>query len=561
MIIETIDQLRKLTQSDVQGNWVSTSEEISFDEINLDLWKPVELNDKGYIIWTAGSQVKWLGQKFIIPHHLNDYPLSGLSLRLALVWWAKDAQIFVNNVLVQQGDLFDSSARILLKSSVEPGEEILVILRLVSPGHDLGALMKSKLIYEKNANLNIENNANNLGIDPGFVADELTIIYNYFTAFEPKKIEDFNQIINQINWDLASNTKQFNQNLIRLRKTLKPLSNKIKQGFFNLLGHAHLDMAWLWTVDETWEIGQRTFSSVINLQKDFPELIFGHTSPVLYAWIEKHNSELFNNIKKAYKTGKWEILGGMWVEPEVNLVSGESLVRQLLYGQKYFQEKFGNITEVAWLPDSFGFCWQLPQILQQSGIKYFVTGKLHWNATFKFAHGFFRWESPDGTQLLTFISPPNVEGVMDTNPIIMTNYAIEWQQQTGLKDAFWLPGVGDHGGGPSRDMLEVQNRWQKSPFFPQSKFSKAIDYLNNIADKIQNIPTWKDELYLDLHRGCYTTHGDQKWFNRRSEDLLYKAELWSSIATIILEKKDSLKNKKLLEKAWKKVLFNQFHDI
>lgn len=226
----------------------------------------------------------------------------------------------------------------------------------------------------------------------------------------------------------------------------------------------------------------------------------------------------------------------MWVEPDVNLVSGESLVRQLLYGQRYFNNKFGEISQVAWLPDSFGFCWQLPQILQQSGIKYFVTGKLHWNATVKFSHGFFKWESPDGTQLLTLVSPPNVAGVMDTNPIIMTNYAIDWAQQTGLKEAFWLPGVGDHGGGPTRDMLAVQKQWQKSPFFPQSQFSKAIDYLNKISHVTEEIPIWKDELYLDFHRGCYTTHADQKWFNRRSEDLLYKAELWSSITTIVLEK-------------------------
>ncbi|ACK66455.1 glycosyl hydrolase 38 domain protein [Rippkaea orientalis PCC 8801] len=561
MILETIDQLRQLTQTDVQIGWVHTGDEIDFNSINLDAWEKGELNEKGYIIWPAGKQVKWLGQKFIIPDHLKGYPLAGLTLRLALTWWAEDAKIFVNNQLVQEGDLFDSSSRILLTSSVQPGEEILVLLRLVSPGHDIGGLMKSRLIYERESNLTVDDDFNTLVIDPGFVADELTILYNYLSAFEPEKLQILNQVINQINWKLVSDASKFDRCLLDLREKILPLANYIKQSSLNLLGHAHLDMAWLWPVNETWDAAQRTFTSVINLQKDFPILIFGHTSPVLYEWIENYRPDLFDKIIQAFKAGKWELLGGMWVEPDVNLVSGESLVRQLLYGQRYFNNKFGEISQVAWLPDSFGFCWQLPQILQQSGIKYFVTGKLHWNATVKFSHGFFKWESPDGTQLLTLVSPPNVAGVMDTNPIIMTNYAIDWAQQTGLKEAFWLPGVGDHGGGPTRDMLAVQKQWQKSPFFPQSQFSKAIDYLNKISHVTEEIPIWKDELYLDFHRGCYTTHADQKWFNRRSEDLLYKAELWSSITTIVLEKTNNCASKKLLEEAWKKVLFNQFHDI
>ena len=293
---------------------------------------------------------------------------------------------------------------------------------------------------------------------------------------------------------------------------------------------------------------------------------------------------------------KWELLGGMWIEPETNLVSGESLIRQLLYGQQYYQEKFGEISQVAWLPDSFGFTWQLPQIFQQCGIEYFVTGKLHWNDTTQFPHGCFWWESPDGTQLLTLMAPPNVTGVMDTNPITMTNYAIDWEIQTGLPEILWLPGVGDHGGGPTRDMLEVAQKWHDSPFFPEIKFSKSIDYLNKISgcsnDHQNNslspnslvpqtpIPVWQDELYLELHRGCYTVHGEQKRYNRRCERLLYQGELWSTLATLlcgdrfviqplfpslstIIEKEGLCQAdpQQLIEIAWKKVLFNQFHDI
>ena len=290
----------------------------------------------------------------------------------------------------------------------------------------------------------------------------------------------------------------------------------------------------------------------------------------------------------------------MWIEPETNLISGESLIRQLLYGQQYYQEKFGDITKVAWLPDSFGFTWQLPQIFQQCGIEYFVTGKLHWNDMTEFPHGCFWWESPDGTRLLTLMSPPNVTGVMDTNPITMTDYALDWETQTGLQDIFWLPGVGDHGGGPTRDMLEVAAKWHNSPFFPEIKFTKAIDYLNTISQSppppVSQFPIWQDELYLELHRGCYSVHAEQKKYNRYCERLLYEAELWSSLATLLCEDKFALQplfpniskilrkegvcqedwrrgcvaspsdsasplGQTLIEVAWKKVLFNQFHDI
>lgn len=551
MVRETLDRLRQLTQVDIQSSWLSISGEISLDSINVDTWEPVNLNQKGYIIWPKGRQVKWLAKKIIIPEHIKGYSLSGLTIKLALTWWAEKAEIFVDSQLVQQGDLFDSSARILVTLSAKPKEEFLILLRLVSPSHDIGGLMSSRLIYETDTNL----------IDPGFLADELTILYNYICAFEPKNVEFFKKLIYQINWNIVDNKEIFDCHLLEVRKTLQPLAKNIKKYSLNLLGHAHLDMAWLWSVDETWYVGERTFDSVINLQKEFPDLIFGHTTPVLYEWIEKHRPQLFQNILEKYKQGKWEILGGMWVEPEVNLVSGESIVRQLLYGQRYFKEKFGKITQVAWLPDSFGFTWQLPQIFHQSGIKYFVTGKLHWNTNAKFPHGFFYWKSPDGTQLLTLISPPNVAGVMDTNPLRMTNYSISWKQQTGLKDALWLPGVGDHGGGPTRDMLTVQNRWKQSPFFPEINFTKAVNYLDRLVKNSDYIPIWDDELYLDLHRGCYTTHADQKFYNRRCEDLLYQAELWLSIATITQKKIVDYNNQKKIEKAWKNVLFNQFHDI
>ena len=583
VVANAIAKLRAQTQLDIQDNWhyypeFNANQDLTVTDLSNQ--PKAELNDKRYIVFPSGRQVKWLVQKITIPHSLQEYPLSGLILRLVLTWWAEDAQIFINGKLAQEGDLFDSSARVLITNYAIPGEEFLVAIRLVSPNHDIGALMRSHLVYEQ------DNSQVELQIDPGFVADELTILTKYLTKFAPEKLATLATEINQINWSILHNRQESDRNLNQLRQQLLPLANKIKQRKFNVLGHAHLDMAWLWTTAETYEVAQRTFKSVLNLQQDYPALTFCHTSPALYQWIEENCPDLFTAIQNTIQQGKWEALGGMWIEPEVNIISGESIIRQLLYGQKYFQKKFGTTTRVAWLPDSFGFPWQLPQLLKQCGIDYFVTGKLHWNDTTKFPHGCFWWESPDGTKLLTLMAPPNVTGVMDTNPITMTNYAVDWESQTGLQDIFWLPGVGDHGGGPTRDMLEVAALWQKSPFFPQIKFTTATEYLEHISQHqptpnlnssasidssaIKNIanssfPTYNSELYLELHRGCYTTHAEQKRFNRYCENLLYQAEVFATLASPTDSKnynqEQSLSWKTQIEKAWKKILFNQFHDI
>ncbi|MBE9119147.1 alpha-mannosidase, partial [Lusitaniella coriacea LEGE 07157] len=538
-ITAIITKLKGLVYTDRQEKWYSCFDDLPISPhtcppINPETWEPVRLNEKGYIIWEAGHRVCWLAQRFRIPHNFNGYPLQGLSLRFVLTWWADDAKIFINGQLVQEGDLFESSVRILLTEAAIPGEEFIVAIRLVSPGHDIGGLMKSYCIFEKRE------------IAPGFVADEIAVLQRYWQAFEPEKLTLLATELEKIEWEEIGNAEQFNTSLATLRQTLQPHATSIKKRYIKMLSHAHLDMAWLWEVEETWDVAQRTFESVLNLQKDFLSLTFCHTSPVLYEWVEKNRPDLFVTIQEAVRSQSWDVLGGMWVEPDVNLVSGESIVRQLLYGQRYTQEKFGKIATVAWLTDSFGFCWQLPQLLKQAGIEYFVTQKLHWNDTTKFPHGAFWWESPDGTQIFTLMSPPNIAGIMDTNPNTLTTYAVDWEKQTGLQEIFWLPGVGDRGGGPSRDMLEVQQDWQQSPFFPRIEFTIAQNYLQNVQRLLQQredtgenakqpIPIWKDELYLEFHRGCYTTHADQKRYNRRGEALLYQAELWSTLAHIIGE--------------------------
>ncbi len=543
---QVAEQLRLLTQLNVQSQWRYCLEE-SLAELGEDfnLWPLVELNERKHIAWLGGQQILWIGQTIIVPETLCNYPLTRLSLKLVLSWWAEEAQIYVNDNLVQSGDLFDCYTRVLLSSSVQPVDEFNIKLRLVSPGHDRGALVQSYCWYEHQ----------NPEVDPGFIADELEILEIFL---EGSKLEpDLEESLAQIAWEsLPENVLGFERSLSNLRNSIQAIIPNLEQYKISLLGHAHLDLAWLWPVAETWEAAQRTFESVLNLQQDFPNLIFCHSSPALYDWIEKNRPDLFIEIQNKVKQGVWEITAGLWVEPELNIINGESLVRQVLYGQRYCLEKFGELSKTAWLPDTFGFCWQLPQIFKQGGIDYFITQKLRWNDTTKFPYGLFWWEGLDQTKILSFMTALIGERI---DPVKMAKYAVEWKQQTGFNQSFWLPGVGDHGGGPTRDMLEMEKRWQQSDIFPQCQFQKVTDYLNDIL-KTNNseLPVWSDELYLEFHRGCYTTHADQKRFNRHCETLLYQAELFASLATISTNRPYP---KAELETAWKITLFNQFHDI
>lgn len=587
-LASALNRLRRLNTQDIQAQWqISYEEEVQKHpnkvrppEI-LDTEVPshlpiASLNDRQHIAWEKGQNLIWLHQSITIPTQLHGYPLTGLILRLALTWWADDAQIYVNGNFAQSGDLFECFTRLCLSEQAIPGQTIRVAVRLISPAHDNGALVRSHLTYELPARYPTP--------EPSFIADELAVL----ATLEPESQPEIERAIAHLNWDslkaphaiedlndpdsaqqvwesLSSQSlpipaiiHPFQQSLSQLRRDLQPYSGKIKQRQIQCVGHAHLDMAWLWPIPDTWNAAERTFRSVLNLQEDFPQLTYTHSSPALFEWIEHNRPELFKQIQTKVSEGSWSIDAGLWIEPEFNIISGESIVRQILYGQRYCQEKFGKVSTLAWLPDSFGFCWQLPQLLIQGGIETFATLKLSWNDTTEFPHQLFWWRSPDGTKILSIMLPPIGS---DIDPTKMTDRVSQWQESTQIDNSLWLPGLGDHGGGPTRDMLEKAQRWQKSPFFPQLEFTTPEDHINSIleqAEQKEAIPTWTNELYLELHRGCYTTHADQKKHNRRCEDLLYQAEVFATVAHLIAEQAYPQTD---IETAWKSLLFNQFHDI
>jgi alpha-mannosidase len=568
-VIQTaVHRLKRLTQRSLQAGWHVTHEDLpKATVLTTDQWSQWPLaatNAKEHIAWARGQQPLWLCQQIVVPEVLDGFPLAGLTLQLSLTWWADAVAVYVDGELRQEGDLFDYFGRIRLGDRVTPGDRFHIAIHLVSPGHDDGALVRSTVMYES---------ADSAWPEPAFVADELTVLQTYATKLAPEKLPDIVAAIAPLNWAAVTQQNAFLKELAALRHRLQPLSPWIKQRQITCVGHAHLDLAWLWPVEDTWRAAERTFRSVLALQHDFPEMTYTHSSPALFDWLETHRPDLFQTVLTATQTGHWSIDAGLWVEPELNTLGGESLARQILYGQRYTQSRFGHPSEIAWLPDSFGFSWQLPQLLKLGGVSYFATQKLRWNEATTFPHSLFEWQGLDGTRIVSLTLPPIGS---DIDAPQMASHGADWEAQTGLTEMLWLPGMGDHGGGPTRDMLQRARRWAESPFFPQLQFDSPVKHLQRLmATEMSSprqpsssraeqqattmpLPIWDDELYLELHRGCYTVHADQKWYNRRCEDALREAELYSAIAQMICAFNYP---KATIETAWKQVLFNQFHDI
>lgn len=305
LILEAIELLRSCCQVNVQSTWLYQEADLAIADITLSelsFWTPVDLNEKGHIVSSGGRKVLWLAQKLIVPENLHSFPLAGLCLRLALTWWADSAKVYVNGELAVEGDLFDCSPRVLLSREVMPGEVFVVAVRLTSPGHCDGALMRSLLVYESNN-----------GLDPGFVADELAVLLCFLERFAPDKLDVLagvvKEITNRREAEDAEEEGEVERRLLAMRQNLVESKIYNLKSKIYLLGHAHLDLAWLWRVSETWQAAQSTFESVLKLQEDFPELIFCHSTPALYAWVEEYRPDLFAGIQKAVAAGRWEVLG------------------------------------------------------------------------------------------------------------------------------------------------------------------------------------------------------------------------------------------------------------
>lgn len=340
------------------------------------------------------------------------------------------------------------------------------------------------------------------------------------------------------------------------------------------VGHTHIDVAWLWRLKHTREKCARSFSTVLRLMEQYPEYTFLQTQPQLYEYIKEDHPEMFEKIKAKVKEGNWEADGGMWVEADCNLTSGESLTRQILVGGKFFREELGQEIKYLWLPDVFGYSWALPQILKKSGIPMFMTTKISWNQYNRMPHDTFKWRGMDGSEVLThFITAPEPWSQPGSwfytynghlTPKIVKGVYDAYSDKNLTDELLISFGYGDGGGGVNRDMLEYRRRVDKMPGLPSLETSKASDYFKDLREKVENtdeyVHTWDGELYLEYHRGTYTSQAYNKKMNRYLENYYRNVEWLTAMDAI---NKGDIKEAKQdeLTEGWKIILTHQFHDI
>ncbi len=334
-------------------------------------------------------------------------------------------------------------------------------------------------------------------------------------------------------------------------------------------GHAHIDVAWLWTLGQTRRKAGRTFHTVLRLMEQFPGYHFTQSQPQLYDFVRQDYPALFEGIKARVAEGRWEPIGGMWVEADCNLSGPESLARQFLLGRAFFREHFGagGDSPVLWLPDVFGYAWALPQLIQQAGLEYFFTIKIGWSQYNRLPYDTFWWQGLDGTRVLTHFSTTPMRGdiFVSTYNAPATPYSVlgTWRQsqhKAEQKHYLMAYGYGDGGGGPTPEMLENIREMAHFPGLPRARYGRVIDFFRAMeAASGDRLPTWNGELYLELHRGTFTTQARNKRANRKSEFLLHDAEFLATMAALLNPRYEYPVD--ALRRAWELVCLNQFHDI
>ncbi len=343
--------------------------------------------------------------------------------------------------------------------------------------------------------------------------------------------------------------------LSRYTAAYAPLAAEIRRDTLHLIGNSHIDAAWLWPWSETsGEVIPNTWRTSLKLAAMFPGYVFAASAAAYSDAMDRLQPTLADSLRAAERAGQWSIVSGWWVEPDQNVPSGEALARQGLYGQRYFQHRYGHRAKVGWTPDSFGYPWTLPQIYKLAGLEYFVTQKIRWNDSTQLPYDAFWWEGRDGTRLFTY-NPYGYDHDLEPQRLIADRLD-DQRRNNGIRHQIVLYGVGDHGGGPTIEMLQRAEELRRVPTFSTMMYDNADHALEAVrgAQADSTFPVWHDELYLEKHRGTYTTQARQKWSARHSETLLRTAEALAAVDTAAYPHAR-------LEGVWHRVLFNAFHDI
>ena len=512
-------------------------------------WKDVKVRAR------VNERPVWFRRVVEIPKTMGGYDIEGkrvmLALRLGFPGHGRIRVFFDGSMVEMTAD--NTQQPVLLSESARAGEKY-VVAAYVPPGEGEAG------IY--NASIEVDyppEQPNPLTMLQQILAVQATS--KGFPQGQSQRDEQLSAAVKAIDFGALDrgDQKAFDRSMAAADAKMQPLAKWMKQFTIMAVGNAHIDLAWLWPWTETVEVVRDTFGTAVELMDEYPQFTFAQSTAQDFLWLENKYPDLFKKIQQHVKEGRWEMVGGMWCEPDLNMPCGESLVRQLLTGKRYFQQKFGVDVRIGWNPDSFGYSRQLPQIYKRSGVDYFVTQKMAWNDTVPMPYKLFHWEAPDGSRVLTYFPHDYVNGI---NPVRCAQYVGE---DTALCSDFHtqmlLYGVGDHGGGPTRQMLDAAVRWQKSPkaAFPNFKFSTAQEFFDEVDRNLSklNLPVWNNEMYLQFHRGTYTSQADSKKHMRQMERLLLNAERFSSLA--MLRGREYPQDQ--FEDCWRRVLFNQFHDV
>jgi len=531
-----------------------------FDESS---WEPFQKGDR----WGGRDLHFWFTAVFEVPEELDNKAIAFvLTTGREHDWDATNPQFlaYVNGKLMQGLDV--NHREIILSHSAAKGEVYSIDLHAWSG-------MKEGLVNLECCVSVIEKEVEKLYYD-------VEVPYNVAKLLDKDDkrridiLRYLNDSINRIDFRKPF-SDEFRTSVAEASRFLEEEFYKGFCGHENItaycVGHTHIDVAWLWTVAQTREKAARSFSTVLSLMKEYPEYIFMSSQPQLYKFVKEDFPELYEAIKQRIADGKWEPEGAMWLEADCNLASGESLVRQILFGTRFFEKEFGIKSRILWLPDVFGYSAALPQILKKSGIDYFMTTKISWNEYNKLPCDAFMWQGLDGTEIMTYFIPTqnfdsNATFTTYNGNLIPTQVMGTWKryQQKDMNNEVLISyGFGDGGGGPTKEMLENGRRMEKGiPGCPRVKQSKVIDFFRELEIKAGNyakFPKWVGELYLEYHRGTYTSVARNKKFNRKSE-LIYQAAEVFSAASSLLNSSFAYPREKL-NRGWETILLNQFHDI
>ena len=562
----TLDHLNSLThRSEMEWRYHTDVPHPEDPALNDSDWQTLRIQSQSTGNNNATTE-HWTGTRVLrrwieIPEQINGYATSGSRVSLDLRFTSSEGlriTVFSNEAILYRGD-DDNILPVLITENAQPGQKFLVAVRVVADDAVQANFTQSEIAIQ----------APRSRPDPALLRLEFLAARPIIAAYEEGRAERIQQLdtaLRAINFSLLERGDQagFDESLKTAHAKLAELKPWLQQFTIRAVGNSHIDMAWLWPWTETVEVVRNTFQSVLDLMREYPDFKFTMSSARTYEWMQEKYPDLFQEIKRRVQEGRWEVIGGMWVEPDLNMPDGESLVRQILVGKRYFQKNFGIDVRIGWNPDSFGYNYQLPQIYKKSGMDYFVTQKLLWAHEFTtFPYKLFWWQAPDGSRLLTYF-PHDYAGGIDAESLgqdlSVWMPSIYGKKLTDSPEMMHLYGVGDHGGGPTRVMLDHAEQLRApETVFPKFEFSFATEFFNDIEKKLPSmqVPTWDGELYFQYHRGVFTTQSETKRRIRRAEENVLNAEKFASVASLYGRPYPQDE----MQLTWKNLLFDHFHDI